>query len=359
MNITGSLRAGQGVLKASGVLRLANLPNWSADLRLQGNNLLLMNTYEVQGQVSPDLNIQATPKAVVVTGTLRIPEASINIQALPVGASVRSDDIVFVGRTQPASTARKKLRTPQDGPAIDIQPNVLVEVGDKVRMNAFGLEARLTGKIRLLRNKQDIVAEGALSVVDGFYKAYGQNLSIERGRLIFNGPMTNPGLDVRATRKVEDDITVGISLGGTVKQPESTLFSSPQQTQSDTLSYLLTGRALSGIYGSDTALLTRVITSLGLAGGESLAQSLGTSIGLDEVGINSNGGDYKQSELALGKKLGSKLYVKYIVGLFDSLQRVAVTYQVNKRLQIEATSGASQSIGLIYKLETNTGPFGK
>lgn len=359
MNIAGSLRAGQGVLKANGVLRLANLPNWSADLRLQGNNLLLMNTYEVQGQVSPDLSIQATPKAVVVSGTLRIPEAAINLQALPAGASVRSDDIVFVGRNQPASVKRKKLRAPQDGPAIDIQPNVLVEVGDKVKMNAFGLEARLTGKIRLLKNKQDIIAEGALSVVDGFYKAYGQDLSIERGRLIFNGPMTNPGLDVRATRKVEDDITVGISVGGTVKQPESTLFSSPQQTQSDTLSYLLTGRALSGISGSDTALLTRAITSLGLAGGESLAQSIGGSLGLDEVGISTNGGDYKQSELALGKKLGSKLYVKYIVGLFDSLQRVAVTYQVNKRLQVEATSGASQSIGLIYKLETDSGPFGR
>lgn len=358
MNITGSLRAGQGVLKANGVLRLVNLPNWSADLRLQGNNLLLMNTYEVQGQVSPDLNIQATPKSVIITGALRVPEASINIQALPTGASVRSDDIVFVGRNQP-TTVRKKLRTPQDGSAIDIQPNILVEVGDRVRMNAFGLEARLNGKMRILRNKQDIIAEGALGVVEGFYKAYGQDLKIERGRLIFNGPMTNPGLDVRATRQVENDITVGISLGGTVKQPESTLFSSPQQTQSDTLSYLLTGRALAGVSGRDTAVLTRAITSLGLAGGESLAQSIGGNLGLDDVGINSNGGDYKQSELALGKKLGSKLYVKYIVGLFDSLQKVAVTYQVNKRLQVEATSGANQSIGLIYKLETDTGPFGK
>lgn len=358
MNITGSLRAGQGVLKANGVLRLANLPNWSADLRLQGNNLLLMDTYEVQGQVSPDLTIQASPKAVVVTGSLRVPEASINIQALPTGASVRSDDIVFVGRTQPARV-RKKLRTPQDGTAIDIQPNVLVELGEKVKMNAFGLDARLNGKLRVLKNKQEIVAEGALSVVDGFYKAYGQDLKIERGRVIFNGPMTNPGLDVRATRTVEDDITVGISLGGTVKQPESTLFSSPQQTQSDTLSYLLTGRALASTSGGDTAVLTRAITSLGLAGGEGLAQSVGGSLGLDDVGINSNGGDYKQSELALGKKLGSKLYVKYIVGLFDSLQKVAVTYQVNKRLQVEATSGANQSIGLIYKLETDTGPFGK
>ena len=358
MNITGSLRAGQGILKASGVLRLAKLPNWSADLRLQGSNLLLMNTYEVQGQVSPDLTIQATPKSVVITGSLRVPEASINIQALPASASVRSDDIVFVGRTQPGQ-ARKKLRTPQVGPAIDIQPNILVEVGERVRLNAFGVEARLNGRLRILRNKQDIIAEGALGVVDGFYKAYGQNLKIERGRLIFNGPMTNPGLDVRATREVEDDITVGISLGGTVKQPESTLFSSPQQTQSDTLSYLLTGRALSGISGGDTALLTRAITSLGLAGGESLAQSIGGSLGLDEVGINSNGGDYKQSELALGKKLGSRLYVKYIIGLFDSLQKIAVTYQINKRLELEATSGANQSIGLIYKLETDTGPFGK
>lgn len=358
MNITGSLRAGQGILKANGVLRLANLPNWSADLRLQGSNLLLMNTYEVQGQVSPDLTIQATPKTIVITGSLRVPEASINIQALPTGASVRSDDIVFVGRNQP-NTVRKKLRTPQEGAAIDIQPNILVEVGDKVHLNAFGVEARLNGKLRILRNKQDIIAEGALGVVDGFYKAYGQNLKIERGRLIFNGPMTNPGLDVRATRQVEDDITVGISLGGTVKQPESTLFSSPQQTQSDTLSYLLTGRALSGISGGDTALLTRAITSFGLAGGESLAQSIGGSLGLDDVGINSGGGDYKQSELALGKKLGSRLYVKYIIGLFDSLQKVAVTYQINKRLEVEATSGANQSIGLIYKLETDAGPFGK
>lgn len=358
MNITGSLRAGQGVLKANGVLRLANLPNWTADLRLQGSNLLLMNTYEVQGQVSPDLTIQATPKTVVITGSLRVPEAAINIQALPASASVRSDDIVFVGRTQPNSV-RKKLRTPQEGAAIDIQPNILVELGDKVRMNAFGVEAGLKGRLRILRNKQDIIAEGALGVVDGFYKAYGQNLKIERGRLIFNGPMTNPGLDVRATREVEDDITVGISLGGTVKQPESTLFSSPQQTQSDTLSYLLTGRALSGVSGGDTAVLTRAITSLGLAGGESLAQSIGGNLGLDEVGISSNGGDYKQSELALGKKLGSRLYVKYIIGLFDSLQKVAVTYQINKRLELEATSGANQSIGLIYKLETNTGPFGK
>lgn len=361
MSISGSLRAGTGLLTASGALHLASLPAWSADLRLQGSNLLLMDTYEVQAQVSPDLVIKAAPKSVVITGALRIPETTISLNALPTGASVRSDDIVIVGRGQAVQPhrLRRKLKAQQDGPAIEIQPNVLVELGEKVKVNAFGLNARLSGKLRLLRNRQDIVAEGVLSVVDGVYQAYGQNLKIERGRLLFNGPPDNPGLDVRAVRQVEDEITVGISVGGSVRQPESTLFSTPQQTQTDTLSYLLTGRALSGVSGGESAILTQAITGLGLAGGESLAQSLGGSLGLDDVGLNSGGGDYKQSELSLGKRLGPKLYVKYIVGLFDSLQRIAVTYQINKRLQLEATSGTQQGIDLIYKIDTDKGPFGK
>ncbi|MEZ5449681.1 MAG: translocation/assembly module TamB domain-containing protein [Thiolinea sp.] len=164
---------------------------------------------------------------------------------------------------------------------------------------------------------------------------------------------------MRAIREVENgSITVGISLAGTVERPESTLFSNPPQTQTDTLSYLLTGRALSNVGSGDSQLLTQAITRLGVAGGESLAQKLGGQLGLDDVGLSTNGGDYRQSELSLGKRLGPKLYVKYIVGLFDSLQKVAVTYQINKNLEVEATSGVQQSLDLIYKIDTDRGPFG-
>ena len=237
----------------------------------------------------------------------------------------------------------------------------MIELGDRVTFNGFGFDARLAGKMRILRNRQGVVAEGALNVVDGVYKAYGQDLRVDRGRLLFNGPVENPGLDVRATRTINqgEEIVVGIQLGGTVKVPESSLFSNPLQTQTDTLSYLLTGNAVSGLSGGDSAILTQAITSLGVAGGESLAQKLGGQLGLDNVGLSTRGGDYKQSELTLGKRLGPKLYVKYIVGLFDSLQKVAVNYQVNKRLELEATSGVNQSIDLIYKIDTNRGIFGQ
>ncbi|PIE00829.1 MAG: hypothetical protein CSA79_02115 [Thiothrix nivea] len=356
LSINGTLRAGSGQLTANGTLRLAQLPDWSADVRIAGQDLLLMNSHEIQAKVSPDLNVKAGPQSVVITGTVRIPETTVTLRELPSSASVRSDDIVIVGKGRPQP--RKVTIAPDSGKPLYIRPDVMIELGERVSFSGFGLDARMTGRMRLLRNRQDIVAEGRLNVIDGVYKAYGQNLKIERGRLLFSGPVDNPGLDVRATREVENDITVGIAVNGTVRNPESSLFSTPPQTQTDTLSYLLTGHALSGVKGAESAILSQAVTGLGLSGGESLAQQLGGSLGLDDVGLNATGGDYKQSELSLGKRLGPKLYVKYIVGLFDSLQKIAVTYDINKKLQLEATSGIQQSVDLIYKIDTNRGPFG-
>lgn len=356
-NIDGSLRAGQGMMTAKGSLSLANLPNWQADVSLQGNNLKLMDTYEVQAAVSPDLQIQASPNSVVISGKLLVPDATISLREIPQTASTRSDDVIIVGGHAPQATEPVVLV--KESP-LNIQPNVALELGDKVKFTGFGLDARLTGKLRVVRTRQDIIAEGVLNVVDGVYKAYGQDLKIERGRLIFNGPLDNPGLDVRAVREVEDgDIEVGISLAGTVQQPESTLFSSPQQTQSDTLSYLLTGRAMSSLSGNQSDLLMDAIQGLGIAGGSNLAQKIGGGLGLDEVGLKTKNGNFDQSELALGKRLGANLYVRYIVGLFDSLQRVAITYQINKHLQVEAQAGIQQGVDLIYKIDTNWGPLGQ
>jgi translocation and assembly module TamB len=357
--INGSLRAGAGMMSAKGVLSLANLPNWKADVTLQGNNLKLMDTHEVQALVSPDLSIQASPRDVSISGRVLIPEATVSLREIPQTANALSSDVIIVGRSAGSVGQSGQVEVLVKDAPLNIKPNVTIELGDKVKFTGFGLDARLEGKLRVLRTRQDIIAEGVLSVVDGVYKAYGQNLKIERGRLIFNGPLNNPGLDVRAVREVEDgDIKVGISLAGTVQQPESTLFSTPTQTQSDTLSYLLTGRAMSSVSGSQSSLLMDAITGLGIAGGESLAQQLGGSLGLDEVGLKAKNGNFDQSELALGKRLGARLYVRYIVGLFDSLQRVAITYQINKHLQVEAQTGLQQGIDLIYKVDTNAGPLG-
>ena len=65
-----------------------------------------------------------------------------------------------------------------------------------------------------------------MELKDGTYQSYGQDLAIERGLLIFNGPLDSPQLDIRATRQI-DDIVAGIHLTGTPAALLSTVYSEP------------------------------------------------------------------------------------------------------------------------------------
>lgn len=71
---------------------------------------------------------------------------------------------------------------------------------------------------------------------------------------------------------------------------------------------------------------------------------------MDEIGINADNG-IEQSELWIGKQLTPKLMVRYMVGLFDNLTSLALQYQLNNRLRLEAESGEVQSVDLIYNFE--------
>ncbi|HHC73914.1 MAG TPA: hypothetical protein ENK78_02400, partial [Thiothrix sp.] len=280
--ITGQLRAGEGVLNINGQASLSPKQALQAKIRLQGNRLSFMDTYEIQGVASPDLTINLTDKLVKVDGTLRIPETTVTLNELPptVNAITESEDVVFVGRRAQQAKFKRHRAAPKgkgelknsktQSSALNIQPNVNIVLGDKVNFSGFGLRTRLTGQVRVIKPKNSIMAQGSLQTVDGTFERFGQALAIERGRLVFNGTPDNPGFDIRAVRDT-DDVTVGMQVQGTVQKPETRLFSDPVMSQTDVLSYLLTGRSFSESSGDQTGMLLRAVTSLGVAGGESIA----------------------------------------------------------------------------------------
>ena len=219
-------------------------------------------------------------------------------------------------------------------------------------MDAFGLQAKLSGDIRVGHNRRDITANGSLRVQDGKFQAYGQDLAIDNGRLIFNGSPKLIGIDVRATRTIDKQI-VGIHLGGNVLSPKSKIFSDPQIEESEALSYLLTGSSLSSASGQESALLLSAVRGLGITGNGSIISKIGASFGLDDVNIVT-GSDLQSSELALGKRLGSRLYVRYLIGLFDQTQKIAIEYKINDVLSLEAqTTAEDYGLDFIYEFETD------
>jgi len=349
--ISGSLQSGKGTLAIDGQLDISQLEQWKAKLNLRGQQLDFMNTYEIKAVVSPNLVIDASANAVKVTGTLEIPETRIRLNDLPASAIYESSDVVIVGG-RPAA-AQKSVNKTKKAAVIGfkIHPDVRVIMGDKVSFSGFGLKTKLSGQFRIREQQQDFFAEGNVKISEGTYQAYGQHLDITQGRLVFNGPLDNPGMNIKAVRKLPQ-VEVGIHLTGTVQNPQTDLFSTPSLSQTDQLSYLLMGRSLSETSGDDSNILLAAITSLGISGGEGIARNIGTSLGLDNVSFSSERG-LKAADLELGKRLGPNLYLKYIVGIFDSMQRIAIEYQVNKRLALEAQSGINQGFDLIYKMERN------
>ena len=98
------------------------------------------------------------------------------------------------------------------------------------------------------------------------------------------------------------------------------------------------------------AMLMNVAKGMGILGGDSFVRKLGSGLGLDEATITTEGG-FEESELLLGKRIGENLYVKYIIGLVDSLQKLALEYRLTERLSVEAETGLDSSVDLIYRIE--------
>ena len=338
--LKGKMFMGKGALNISGDLDLRNVAKWKANVKIKGNDIRFMKTNEINATMSPDLNISITPKVVSILGKVKIPEAFINLKNIPETSIDETSDAYVVGEKKKGENIS----------VIRLQPNVMIELGDKVRINAFDLRAKLSGSVKITNNKQDILANGSLRVTEGKYQAYGQDLSIENGRLIFNGSPKLIGMDIRATRKVDKTI-VGVHLGGNLRHPKSTIFSDPTLPESEALSFLITGHSLSTSSGRESALLMSAVRGLGITGNNSLIHNIGASLGLDDVNIVSNE-DFRKSELALGKRLGSKLYVRYLVGLFDQTQKIAVEYKINKVLSLEAQTTADDfGLDFIYEIE--------
>jgi len=227
---------------------------------------------------------------------------------------------------------------------------VLVRLGDAVKLRGFGLDGALAGQLRISEAPgQAPLGRGEIKV-SGTYRAYGQDLTIQQGRLLFAGtPLANPGLDITAVR-VLPDVTPGLRVSGTAQQPVLQVFSTPAMEQSEALSYLLTGKPLSALGSAQGSMLNSAAQALGSAGGDLLAKGVGARLGV-EAGVSDNS-ELGGAALTVGKYLSPRLYVGYGVGLFTPGQIVTLRYKISRLFDFEAqTSALYNRFSLKYRVE--------
>jgi translocation and assembly module TamB len=338
LRIVADGAAGDGTFRTDGTL------SWQdrvlrGDLRLAGERLLVADVPEARVEASPDLTFRVDGRDVTVQGSVSVPRARIEPRQL-VGAVLTSPDEVIAGREAgPAAADRYRLRS-----------DLRLLVGNDVRLSAFGLRGRLEGSVRAQVTPEEVAtASGELEVRDGKYRAYGKELDVERGRLLFaGGPVADPGVDLRA-RKNLPGYEVGVVVRGRLRRPELSLYSVPALPQSQIASLLLVGRRLDNLDPGDRRALGGSSGDVATQGGALLAGQLGRAIGLDEVSVET--GADASSSLVIGKFLSPRLYVSYGISLTDAINTFKLRYTVGDRWVVAVEAGEQASADVEYTID--------
>lgn len=295
--IDGQSSSGEGQLKIKGSVDPATR---ALKIDIVGEDYQVANTSMMQAVVSPELDIAMDDSGMQVNGKVTIPSAYINANGGNDGIKTvsSSSDVVYV------SEEGEEAETPASQLELDVQ----VILGDSVEVEAGDFRGRLEGDLRVQQTPEIAPrGTGTINVLNGDYVIYGQQLNMERGRILFSGgPVDNPSLDMEVARTVQEyDVVAGARIKGTAQSPRLELYSEPPMPDASILSYILLGQP-----------------------------------------PGAKGGSY-----TLGKYLTPDLYVSYGIGLFDAINTFNMRYKLTDKLAVEAESGSGSSADLIYTIE--------
>ncbi|HEX6636279.1 MAG TPA: translocation/assembly module TamB domain-containing protein [Steroidobacteraceae bacterium] len=343
--LAASVASGKGHLELAGTLD----EHGAIEARVRGQNFQAADIPAANVTVTPDLQLTGNPQGYLLKGELTIPRADINLQKLPQDKSPNASPDVVVVRNgkevQPASQAS----------AMPLEAVVTVKLGEDIKIAGYGLESTVSGELEVRESPGVPTTGSGQLMVSGRYKAYGQDLTIKEGRLLFAGtPLDNPRLAIVAMREIDDNLSTGLRIAGSAQRPIITVISDPNVGEADALSYLVTGKSLNEVgsaSGSSQDTLASATRSLEGAGAGLVAKRIGQRLGLDEATVEENemiGG----SALTVGEYLSPRLYLSYGVGLFEPGEVIALRYKLSDDVGVRVQRGSEETrAGVEYRIE--------
>lgn len=293
--LQGSLRSGNGQLEVDGLLSLNAEQGWPVNINLKGGNFLAINTPDAYVILSPDIQFSQKKGLMHITGDILVPEATIAPAAIPEDSISISPDVEILGS--------------EKEPPTNLELDITLTLGNKVQLDAFGLNASLRGELTIKQKaKQLMTGNGELHLINGTFRAYGQDLTIDKGSIFYaGGYLDNPGLKLTASRKVSDT-QVGIKVSGSAKKPNISTFS------------------------DDSSLETKDIISMMLTGQK-----------VDNL---------SKAKIYAGHEVSKGLSVGVNAGMGDEGSEFVTRYKLTDKIQLEGTSSTSKNAGsIIYTFE--------
>ncbi len=289
--LTGRMLSGDGHLNINGRIDQREDETWRFEISADGERFAFADIDWLRLYASPQVRLTGSGEAVEIDGDIRIDHLR---GGMPPGVEERvnvSEDVRVLGETEEEEELIDQRLTGRLG----------IHVGDDARLAAMGMQTQLAGELELIWEPQSPIprGRGLIRLPQGSYRAYGQNLEIRDGEILFTGhSLDNPRLDIRAIRDIFGDPQVeeaGVHIRGNAQNPVIELFTSPPTSEEKALAYVITG------------------ADFDHAGG--------------------------QGAINVGFYLLPRLFVSYGIGLFEAGNVLSGRYELSQRWGVRVVSG--------------------
>ncbi|MGR4989652.1 translocation/assembly module TamB domain-containing protein [Vibrio rotiferianus] len=343
-NLDAGIITPDGKLEVNGDADWRDLDNWHTKARVFAKELKVDMPPMVKIKVEPDMTIDVTPQLAKVEGNINLPWGRIFIDELPPSAVSVSNDTVILN---------KDMQPVDETPPLpfNVETDINIKIGDEFQLSAFGLKGNLQGNLNVTQKDKGPFIVGEVNIVDGSYRSFGQDLVIQEGKIMMNGPADQPYVSIKAIRNpdnTQDDVTAGVRVTGPASDPSVEIFSDPAMPQANALSYLLRGQDIDAESGGNA--MTTTLIGLSLAKSGKVVGEIGEAFGVQDLQLDTAGsGD--DSQVTVSGYILPGLQVKYGVGIFNSLGEFTIRYRLMKDLYIEAVSGLDSAVDILYQFE--------
>jgi translocation and assembly module TamB len=335
------IAGGDGSFTASGTLPLA-FADGAATLEWQAKEFRVLSRPDRRLVVSGSGTTSFDGKRFGLAGELRADSGHFEVAAdsLP----QLDDDVEVLGRQgdEIRVTQRKQGPLPLD---LDLK----VDLGNRLTLRAFGFDGGLTGRLRVTTGPAgELLAQGRVEAVRARFRAYGQELAVDPGSLLFDGPINAPGLDITAWRR-HQQVEAGIRLTGTLQAPRVELISNPPVSESEKLSWLVLGRAPTQASATDLALLQAAGGALFGGSEPSFNRRFAARIGFDELTVR-NSSELASNVVALGKRYSDNLYFSFEQAIGTTTEYlVKLDYALTQHVSLRGQTGTTSGVGFFYR----------
>jgi translocation and assembly module TamB len=347
-----SLAAGTGKFTASGTVSSISVGDARADARLtwQADKFRALNRPDRHLVVDGNGTVAFENGKLALTGSLKAVEGRFVYVSDP--SATLGDDVVVKGWPAPTPPLMRSSDLP-------LTLDLAVDLGERFSFSGEGLETGLQGTLRITNGPRGFVGKGTIRAVNGTYFAFGNRLTIDPGRLIFDGPLDNPGLDIVALRK-NLAVEAGVTVSGTVRVPIIALTSNPPVPDGEKLSWLVLGHGLERTSGTDLAALQAASGVLLGRNTRSVTSQIAESVGLDDISIRGSSAASRGTArnptaaegqvLALSKRISDRLSLVYEQGLSVANNAIRIEYALTRSVSLQAEMGIVSGVGIRYNI---------